>query len=112
MSLKELVSAANQSVDQSKLVLWPSIYTYMIKMTKANQFNSPEEVFFPKKYWLPQVGFEPMTLDLLSRLSTPPLSNRDSSIDMSQNSYTNTRQDKLSQPDNKLSTKEKVLYMW
>ena len=53
MSLKELVSAANQSVDQSKLVLWPSTMyihvLYMIfKMTKANQFNSPEEMFFQR----------------------------------------------------------------
>ena len=39
------------------------------KRSKGNQFNSPEEDFFPEKNWLPQVGFK----SLLSRLSALPL---------------------------------------
>ena len=31
-------------------------------LNKAKPFNSPEEVFFPKKNGLPQVGFKPTTL--------------------------------------------------
>ena len=44
------------------------VCTYMINQTSRGlnkakqinspQFNSPEEVFFPEKNWLPQVGFE------------------------------------------------------
>ena len=56
------------------------------KQSKANQINSPEEVFFfPEKNWLPQVGFELTTLCSLDR---------GSSVDMGRISYTNTKQDK------------------
>ena len=50
MSLKELVSAANQSVDQSKLVLCHVQYVHVRDQNDQSK-SSPEEIFFPKKYW-------------------------------------------------------------
>ena len=42
------------------------------KQNKANQLNSPDEDFFPKKNWLPKVGFEPTTFWSLYRLTSLP----------------------------------------
>ena len=49
--------------------------------TKKSKSNSSEEVFFPKKNWLPRVGFEPTTLCPLDRVLCQ-LSHRGSSVDM------------------------------
>ena len=56
---------------------------------RTNKFNSPEEVFFPKKNWLALMGFEPCSLyQVLCQLSY-----QGSSVDdMGRISYTNTRQ--------------------
>ena len=62
------------------------------RLNKAKQIKSTRlrKSFFPKKNWLPQVGFEPTTLCSLDRV----LSHRGSSVDMGRISYTNTKQGK------------------
>ena len=74
------------------------MYVYMINQTsrrlnKAKQIKSTRlrKSFFPKKNWLPQVGFEPTTLCSLDRVLCQ-LSHRGSSVDMGRISYTNTKQ--------------------
>ena len=75
-------------------------YVHMINQTsrrlnKAKQIKSTRlrKSFFPKKNWLPQVGFEPTTLCSLDRVLCQ-LSHRGSSVDMGRISYTNTKQGK------------------
>ena len=62
------------------------------RLNKAKQINSTRlrKSFFPKKNWLPQVGFEPTTLCSLDRVLCQ-LSHRGSSVDVGRISYTNTK---------------------
>ena len=86
------------------------------RLNKAKQINSTRlrKSFFPKKNWLPQVGFEPTTLCSLDRVLCQ-LSHRGSSVDMGRISYTNTKQGKANHKQvtsNSALTCKKMMFMY